>query len=138
MILPQIDPESLRKECTFKAVRSGGSGGQHVNKVSTKIELTFDIAASLCFTDEQKSLLLEKLSNRIVGDTVLRIVSDAERSQFRNKEDAFQRLTDLLISALQPVKKRKKTRVPKGVQEKRIDEKKKRGAIKRNRKPPDV
>jgi ribosome-associated protein len=110
----------LEKEASLKATRSGGAGGQHVNKVSSKIELTFDIPNSKLLSDEQKNILLEKLSSRLTTDGVLRITEDGDRSQHENREKAIAKFYSVLEIALKPVKKRKKTRVPKGVKEKRL------------------
>lgn len=124
----------LSGECILKATRSGGKGGQHVNKVSTRIELTFDIPASRLLTDEQKLVLQEKLATRLSSTGELRITEDSARSQHENREKVFKKLYALLGKALTPVKKRKKTRVPPGVKAKRLESKKKKSEKKQLRK----
>lgn len=124
----------LSGECILKATRSGGKGGQHVNKVSTRIELTFDIPASRLLTDEQKLILQEKLATRLSSTGELRITEDSARSQHENREKVFKKLYALLEKALTPVKKRKKTRVPAGVKAKRLESKKKKSEKKQLRK----
>lgn len=125
---------NLENECVLKAVRSGGKGGQHVNKVSSKIELSFDIAASELLTEEQKNILLHKLASRISAEGVLRITEEGDRSQHVNREHVFVKLYEILEKALKPVKKRKKTRIPKSVKEKRLKGKKIKSETKKLRK----
>ncbi len=115
----------LHKETSIKATRSGGAGGQHVNKVSSKIELTFDIPGSKLLSDEQKNILLTKLDSKLSSEGILRITEDSDRSQHENKEKAIAKFYLLLENALKPVKKRKKTRVSKAAKEKRLQGKKK-------------
>ncbi len=129
--IPNISTESI-----FKAVRSSGKGGQHVNKVSTKIELYFNINASQLLTEKQKKIIVQKLKNLINDEGVMRIISDEERSQKRNKDRAIEKLQLLIEKALTPIKKRKKTKIPKGIIEKRIREKKVISQIKALRKKP--
>ncbi len=116
---------NLEKECKIKATRSGGAGGQHVNKVSSKIEIMFDIPNSKLLSDEQKNILLVKLDSRLTNEGVLRITEDGDRSQHENREQAIAKLYTILENALKPVKKRKKTRISKSVKEKRFVGKKK-------------
>ncbi len=123
----------LEQECTLKATRSGGAGGQHVNKVSSRIELTFDIPGSRLLSDEQKNILLEKLASRLTTEGVLRITEDSDRSQHENRENAVKKFYAVLERALKPVKKRKKTKIPKAVKRKRLDTKKKIGEKKKLR-----
>ena len=118
-----IPKPELQKEITFKASRSGGKGGQNVNKVSTKVELLFDIQSSLLFTDEQKELLLTKLQNRLNKDGHLQVVSEEERSQFMNKERALDKMILLLQKALYVQKVRKAIKVSRHAKAKRMDEK---------------
>lgn len=127
------DIKFLETEITFKTSRSGGAGGQHVNKVSTKVELDFDISASRILTDEQKEILLEKLSSRLTNDGVLQIVSQSERSQLRNKKAALDKFDELITEAFKVRKKRKATKIPKGVKEKRLMAKKMKAEIKKLR-----
>lgn len=125
---------NLENECTLKAVRSGGKGGQHVNKVSTKIELSFDIAASQVLTEDQKAIILQKLASRITDEGLLKLTEESDRSQHVNREKVFIKLYALLENALKPVKKRKKTKIPKAVKEKRLKSKKLKSETKKLRK----
>ena len=93
-----FDKHALILELTFKAIRSSGAGGQHVNKVSSKIELIFDLNESLVFDDEQKERLLNKLQNRFTKDNVLLLQCDESRSQHKNKEVVTKRFFELLES----------------------------------------
>ena len=129
-----IEIPDLTGECIFKAVRSSGKGGQNVNKVSTKVELYFNIRNSNLLSAEQKILLEEKLKNLTNEESEIRIVSDEERSQKRNKDKTIEKLHLLIKKALTPVKKRKPTKIPKSVKEKRLKDKKIRAEIKAGRK----
>lgn len=102
----KVSERDFSGEIIFKASRSSGKGGQNVNKVSTKVELSFDVAHSFILSSEEKSKLLSKLPNRITNDGLLRIVSQTERSQFQNKQIAVRRFYDLLEKCFQPEKKR--------------------------------
>ncbi len=108
------------REITFKTSRSGGKGGQNVNKVSSKVELNININASVLFTDAQKAKILERLSNRINSEGVLQIITEEDRSQLKNKEKSLEKLSNLLIDALREVKLRKPTKPGKAVIEKRL------------------
>lgn len=100
--------EILLTELVFKFSRSGGAGGQHVNKVSSKVLLQWDVAGSTVFSEDQKAILFHALSNRINKDGVLQLESDNDRSQLKNKEIAIQRFLTIVDTALIPVKARKK------------------------------
>jgi ribosome-associated protein len=104
------DERNLSEEFVFSATRSSGPGGQHVNKVSTRIELRFDVKASKLLHEEEKELIFTKLANRINKEGILLVVSQTERSQYDNKLKAIEKLSLLIKKALTPVKKRKKTR----------------------------
>ena len=117
--IPDLSPEFI-----FQASRSGGPGGQNVNKVNTRVALRFDIAGSELLTGEQKQLLLEKLASKITTDGLLQVVSQKERSQLMNKETCIAKLYALIEKALTPQKKRRATRPTKTSVEKRIQEKK--------------
>ena len=119
----EISKVKLLKEVSFKTSRSGGKGGQNVNKVSSKVELNFEIQASDLFTDSQKHLLTEKLSNRINSVGILQVITEEERSQFFNKERSVQKLIALIKLALHQPKPRKATRPKKSVIEKRLKSK---------------
>ena len=123
-------PES---EITFTASRSGGPGGQNVNKVSSRVTLSFDVPASTALSEEQKLKITGRLATRITKDGVLRIVSQKTRSQDMNRNDALERFSDLLRGALTEQRSRIKTRVPSGAKERRIEEKRKRTLIKQKR-----
>ncbi|SDE29882.1 ribosome-associated protein [Mucilaginibacter pineti] len=123
----------LQKEITYKTSRSGGKGGQNVNKVSSKVELLFAMETSALFTDEEKLLLTEKLRNRLNKDGYIQVICDEERSQYLNKEKAPERLIGLLTRALQVQKVRKPTKVSKAAKAARLDSKKKQSVKKDNR-----
>jgi len=120
-------------EIEFKASRSGGPGGQNVNKVSSRVTLSFDLARSPSLSEDEKSRVRRKLSTRINKEGVLHVVSQRTRSQELNRTDAVQRFAELLANALHVEQPRIKTRMPRVVKERRLDEKKKRTAIKEAR-----
>ncbi|SUJ17083.1 Peptidyl-tRNA hydrolase YaeJ [Sphingobacterium spiritivorum] len=125
--------EILLTELVFKFSRSGGAGGQHVNKVSSKVLLLWDVAGSTFFSEDQKAILFHALSNRINKDGVLQLESDNDRSQIRNKEIAIQRFLTIIDTALIPVKTRKKTRIPYSKVVDRLDRKKRQSELKKSR-----
>lgn len=110
-------------EFKFSASRSGGPGGQNVNKVSTKVELRIDINQSQLLTEEEKEIIRQKLGNRMTVDGELIIVSQSERSQLKNKEKAIARFYQLIEKALTPPKKRLRSKPTKASIEKRLKEK---------------
>lgn len=122
-------------ELGYSATRSGGPGGQHVNTSSTRIELTFDVAASPSLSEAQRARIMERLATRIDGAGILRLASAASRSQHQNREDATARLASLLGDALRERKPRRRTRVPRAAKEARLQQKKKRAEVKRRRGP---
>ena len=126
--------EEILRSAIFKTSRSGGKGGQNVNKVSSKVELVFDIETFEYFTDEEKALLKEKLQNRLDSEGLLHVVSQEDRSQLLNKEKTIAKLIELLKRALIVQKKRKPTKIPKGVIEKRLKNKSVTAEKKKNRK----
>ena len=129
-----INSRDLSHELTFTASRSSGPGGQHVNKVSTKVELRFNIVNSSILSPEEKDLLLEKLAARITKDGELVVVSQSERTQLKNKEAAITRFYLLITKTLTPRKKRKPTQPPAAAGEKRLEEKRIRAEKKEHRK----
>ena len=133
-----MEIEKITSELSFKAVRSSGAGGQNVNKVSSKVVLSFDLAHSQALTDEEKLLVETKLSSRLTTDAVLILNCDEDRSQFRNKEIVTKRFLELIKNALLVPKERKPTKIPKSVIRKRIKDKKNVSEVKKNRKRPKV
>ena len=129
-----FDEEAILQELSFKAIRSSGSGGQHVNKVSSKIELTFNLRQSLVFDDEQRERLLEKLQTRLTKDGVLILQCGESRSQHKNKVIIIDRFLELIKASLIVPKKRKPTKVPKAVIRKRLKNKRIHSDKKANRK----
>jgi ribosome-associated protein len=123
------------EEIGLTASRSGGPGGQNVNKVSTKVTLTFDIDASRVLSDVQKGTIARKLATRINKEGILQVTSQRTRSQELNRTDAIERFAELLRVALTPQRARFKTRVPSGAKRQRLLEKKKRSATKQTRSP---
>jgi ribosome-associated protein len=123
----------LQKEVIFKASRSGGKGGQNVNKVSSKVELLFDIGQSLLFSDDEKQLLQQKLTSRFNKDGYVQVMSEEERSQYLNKEKALEKLQVILSKALHQPKKRKATKPSKAMKAARLDNKKLQSAKKESR-----
>jgi len=121
MILSDL---GLEKELGFKTSRSGGAGGQHVNKVETKVELSFDVLNSAILSGYQKQRVLKKLYGRINKEGVLKIIVDSERSQHRNKEIAIKRFYDFLEESLKRRKYRIPTKPSKGSKQKRLTAKK--------------
>jgi len=133
--LLQITPALAipRAELQFRTSRSSGPGGQHVNKTETRVELLFDVQNSPSLTEEQRARLLEGLRSWLDSAGELHIVSDSYRSQYRNREDTLARFVLILQHALRPRKTRRPTRIPRSVNEARLQEKKHRGETKRHR-----
>lgn len=132
MLTPPIISKLL-SEAVFKATTSGGKGGQNVNKVATKVELYFNISTSSVFDDEQKELLLVKLTTRITEEGVLRLTSSEKRTQLENKEGVKKKFINLINKALAKPKPRKKTKPSKASTEERIKDKKLTGELKKSR-----
>lgn len=126
-------PPFLNSEFIIKTSRSGGKGGQNVNKVSTKVLLEFHINDSLLLTDREKNVLLEKLETKLTNDGVLQIVSQTERSQLGNKEIAIKKIYSILNKCFVVRKKRKPTKPSKSSVEQRLKTKKRNAEVKRLR-----
>lgn len=133
-----MDKAQILRELQFKAIRSSGAGGQHVNKVSSKIELAFNLDDSYAISEEEKKHLHSKLSNRLTKENMLILHCDESRSQHKNKELVIKRFLDLIENALVMPKKRKATKPSKASVEKRLQSKKKAAQKKANRSKPDL
>ena len=131
-----MNKEKLLKKLKFKAVKSSGAGGQHVNKVSSKVELFFDLENSEALSEEQKELLKVNLKTRLTKNNLLVLTSDESRSQHKNKEIVIARYLELIQKNLIPKKKRKAKKPSKLVKQKRLDAKKRVSEKKESRKKP--
>ncbi len=127
-------------ELQFRFARSGGPGGQHVNRSATQVELLFDVVNSPSLDEEQRQRVLSKLKSRIDKEGVLHLVSQETRSQLRNREEAVERFRELMRDALHVPKSRRPTRPSRAVRERRLEEKRRRSGTKRDRRPvqPDT
>ena len=133
-----MDKERIIKELQFKAVRSGGAGGQHVNKVSTKVELTFDVENSEALTHIEKERIYKKLGGKLTKENILLLQSDETRSQHKNKELVIHRFLEIVENALKVPKKRKRTKPSRSAIEKRLKSKQKTAEKKVTRRKPDT
>ena len=129
--------ERLAPELNFKVSRSGGPGGQHVNKVSSKVTLQFDLKSSKLLTEEEKAILLERLASKLTANGVLILVAQESRSQFENKQAAISKLNDVLAQAFVKRKVRRPTKPTKGSVKKRKEDKAKLSAKKKWRQSPE-
>lgn len=132
-----MDKIQLQSEIQYKAVRSSGAGGQNVNKVSSKVVLSFDLKNTQGLNEEQKQLVATQLQTRLTADGILNLSCDEDRSQLRNKELVTKRFFEMVKKALIVPKERKPTKIPKGVIRKRIKDKKSASEVKKNRRKPD-
>ena len=128
-----MDFKTILSEIIIKATRSSGKGGQNVNKVSSRIQLFYDVLNSNGISDEERKLILHKLKNKLSEQGILQIDVQEDRSQLANKKIAFNKLEDLLINALKKTKKRIKTSVSPGARKKRLTGKKIQGEKKQLR-----
>ena len=133
-----MDKNLLITELVFKAVRSSGPGGQHVNKTSSKVEAHFNVLNSNALSASEKERLSEKLKNRISGEGMLVLSSSESRSQHRNKAIVITRLLSLISENLKVQKKRRKTKPSRSVIEKRLRSKKNQAMKKANRRRPSL
>ncbi len=138
MILSEERKSQLKSEFIFSATRSGGPGGQNVNKVNTQVELRFSVYSSEFLSEYEKQKISQKLKNRINSEGELILVSSAERSQLRNKEKVNQLFFELIGKALTPIKKRIKTSPTVSSRFKRLENKKLESRKKQLRKPPEL
>ncbi len=133
-----MESQKIINELQFKAVRSSGAGGQNVNKVSSKVVLSFDLKNSQVLSEEEKLLLETNLSTRLTSDLVLILNCDEDRSQLKNKEIVIKRFLELIKKGLFVPKIRKATKIPKSVIKKRIKDKKNVSEVKKNRRKPEL
>lgn len=132
-----MDKEKIISELKFKAVRSSGAGGQNVNKVSSKVILSFDLMSSEALSKEEKLLLESKLASRLTSENILVLNCDEDRSQLKNKEIVTKRFLQTISQGLVVPKIRKATKIPKSVIRKRLKDKKSNSELKQNRRKPD-
>lgn len=133
-----MEIEKIISELSFKAVRSSGAGGQNVNKVSSKVVLTFDLLNSQSLSDDEKELSQKKLKSKLTSEGILILNCDEDRSQLKNKEIITKRFLEIIQKSLLVPKVRKATKVPKSVIEKRLKDKSTNSGIKQNRKKPEL
>ncbi len=133
-----MNTEILIPELTFKAIRSSGPGGQHVNKTASKVEVAFDLENSQALSETEKERLKSKLASKISSQGILMLQCGETRSQHRNKTIVIERLLTLLQQNLKVAKPRKKTKPSKGAIERRLKSKKQQAFKKTNRQPPKI
>ena len=133
-----METEKIISELQYKAVRSSGAGGQNVNKVSSKVVLSFDLKNSQALSEEEKNLLENKLASRLTSEQILILNCDEDRSQLKNKAIVTKRFLDIITEGLHVPKIRKATKIPKSVIRKRIKDKKSLSDLKKNRKKPGL
>lgn len=132
-----METEKIISELNFKAVRSSGAGGQNVNKVSSKVVLSFDLMNSNALSEDEKFLLQQNLAPRLTNENILILNCDEDRSQLKNKEIVIKRFLQIIKQGLFIPKERKATKIPKSVIRKRIQNKRNLSEKKENRRKPD-
>lgn len=132
-----IDPASLHSELRFQFARSGGAGGQNVNKVATKAELRFQVRDSALLTDEQRTRLLSKLATKLTTEGELVLTHQTERTQLANKEKVIKKFDRLIAKAFEVQKPRKATKPSAALIARRLDQKKRRSEVKTSRRRVD-
>ena len=133
-----MDAERLLKELTFKATRSGGAGGQHVNKVSSKVILTFELLSSTVLDEDEKEVLLKNLKSRLTKDNILLLNCSESRSQHKNKEIVIDRFLEIISEGLKVKKVRKKSKLSKANIKRRLEKKSRHALKKANRRKPQI
>ncbi|MCF6294543.1 MAG: aminoacyl-tRNA hydrolase [Flavobacteriaceae bacterium] len=133
-----MDIDALKSELSFKAVRSGGAGGQHANKVSSKVMLFFNVLESEVLNEEEKEILTKNIGTKLTREGLLILNCDESRSQHKNKELVIKRFITLIKEGLIVPKKRVPTKIPKSVVKKRLKDKRKLSERKTTRKKPDI
>lgn len=133
-----MNKELIISELDFKAVRSSGAGGQNVNKVSSKVVLSFNLPASRALTEEEKALAELRLASKLTNDKVLILQCDEDRSQLRNKDIVIKRFLLMMENSLKEQKLRKPTKIPRAVIKKRIENKRRQADKKQSRRRPEL
>lgn len=132
-----MDKNTILQELDYKAVRSSGAGGQNVNKVSSKVVLSFNLPVSNALSEEEKALALLRLASKLTNDGVLILQCDEDRSQLRNKDIVTKRFLAVMENAIKEDKPRKPTKIPRSVIKKRIEGKRRQAEKKQSRRRPD-
>lgn len=133
-----MDSEKIISELTYKAIRSSGPGGQNVNKVSSKVVLTFDLINSQSLNDQEKVLSQTKLKSKLTSEGILILTCDEDRSQLKNKALVTKRFLEIIQKSIHVPKTRKPTKIPKSVIAKRLKDKATTAQVKENRKKPEL
>ena len=132
-----MNKNSILQELDYKAVRSSGAGGQNVNKVSSKVVLSYNLTVSEALSEDEKALASLRLASKLTNEGVLILQCDGDRSQLRNKDIVTKRFLAVMENALKEDKPRKPTRIPRSVIKKRIEGKRRQAEKKQSRRRPD-